>query len=221
MQLELSLAGAAQKPARISIGSLRPTLRRRHWLDLIRLQLERLPLSGGVVDFRVWAAATAPLCESQPDLFGDGEERDSRRELSVLLDRLSSRLGRKAVLQPELRADHQPERALAFHPVIGAANSKPRRREVPTPRCRPMRVMRQPVRVAVTSVVPDGPPIRLRWGNAERRIVHCDGPERIETGWWRESPIRRDYYRVDLEGGERHWLFRALDDGDWFLHGDF
>lgn len=221
MQLELSLAGAARKPARISIGSLRPTLRRGHWLDLIRLQLERLPLSGGVVDFRVWAAATAPLSESQPDLFGDGEERDSRRELSVLLDRLSSRLGRRAVLQPELRADHQPERALAFQPVIGAANFKPRRREVPTPRCRPMRVMRQPVRVAVTSVVPDGPPIRLRWGNAERRIVHCDGPERIETGWWRESPIRRDYYRVDLEGGERHWLFRALDDGGWFLHGDF
>jgi protein ImuB len=75
--------------------------------------------------------------------------------------------------------------------------------------------------VSVTSLIPDGPPIRLHLRTADHQIVHCDGPERIETGWWRHAPIRRDYYRIDLDSGARHWLFRSLEDGRWFLHGDY
>jgi len=223
LRLDLSLTCAEQEPVQISMGCLRPTLRRKHLLDLIRLQLERLRITRGVVDFLVRATATAPLDVSQPDLFGDGERRDSRRELDVLLDRLSSRLGRSAVLRSELRADHQPERAMEFFPVIGSTKAKPCEVEfkISSERFRPLHVLPLPVSVAVTSVVPDGPPIRLRWRNAEHRIVHCEGPERIETGWWRQASIRRDYYRVDIDSGERYWLFRAIDDGRWFLHGDF
>jgi protein ImuB len=47
------------------------------------------------------------------------------------------------------------------------------------------------------------------------------GPERIETGWWRGRTIRRDYYRVEITSGNRFWLFRQLDDDNWFLHGSF
>jgi protein ImuB len=46
------------------------------------------------------------------------------------------------------------------------------------------------------------------------------GPERIQTGWWRGAYIRRDYYRVETDGGERFWLFRAAG-GKWLLHGVF
>ena len=221
LRLDLSLTCAEQEPVQISIGCIRPTLRRKHLLDLIRLQLERLQLVRGVVDFLVSATATAPLSESQPDLFSDGTRHDSPRELDALLNRLSNRLGRAAVLQPKLRPDHQPERAVEFCPVIGSTKEKPREVAFVPARSRPLRVLPQPVCVAVTSVVPDGPPIRLRWRNADHRIVHYEGPERIETGWWRQAPIRRDYYRVDTDSGGRYWLFRALDNGRWFLHGDF
>jgi protein ImuB len=53
------------------------------------------------------------------------------------------------------------------------------------------------------------------------RIVQAYGPERIETAWWRGPTVRRDYYVVETDSGERFWLFRRLRDGSWFLHGMF
>jgi protein ImuB len=69
--------------------------------------------------------------------------------------------------------------------------------------------------------VPNGPPIRLRGPHGDQEIVYCDGPERIETGWWRECPLRRDYFRVDTARGQRLWLFQSRDEGSWFVHGTF
>jgi protein ImuB len=71
--------------------------------------------------------------------------------------------------------------------------------------------------------------------DARRRQVVCaQGPERIETAWWRGPCVRRDYFLVECvadgarEGGEggaggveRWWIFRRLRDGAWFLHGLF
>ena len=86
---------------------------------------------------------------------------------------------------------------------------------------RPLRLFPQPVPVEVWSVVPHGPPIRLQWGNRNQQIVHCEGPERIETGWWRSPAVHRDYFRADTEDGQRLWLFHARDEGSWFVHGEF
>ena len=51
------------------------------------------------------------------------------------------------------------------------------------------------------------------------RVTRYWGPERIETGWWRGRSVRRDYYRVETDRGHWFWIFRQLDDGQWFLHG--
>jgi protein ImuB len=73
----------------------------------------------------------------------------------------------------------------------------------------------------VTSVVPEGPPIRLRYRDRLHTIARSWGPERIETGWWRNGTARRDYYQVETAGAERFWLFRETGTGRWFLHGIF
>ena len=77
------------------------------------------------------------------------------------------------------------------------------------------------VELSVMAVVPDGPPLGFRWSDCEEQVLHCWGPERIETGWWRSGCVRRDYYRVETAGGQRFWLFRRLHDGRWFLQGTF
>ena len=78
-----------------------------------------------------------------------------------------------------------------------------------------------PQALEVVCVAPDGPP-QFVWLDARRqRIVHHAGPERIETLWWRGQSVRRDYYRVALEGGSHLWIFRRLTDRRWFLHGEF
>jgi protein ImuB len=220
LRLDVALICPAREPLRMTVDSLKPTLHHKQLLDLVRLQLERLHLTRGVVDFYLRATVTAPLEISQPDLFEEKQQRHAGRELDGLLGRLSSRLGRLAVLRPALLADHQPERAAGFRPVIGAA-AEPCEIITPRHRCRPLRLLPQPLPVSVISVVPDGPPVRIMRHNGDHQIVYCEGPERIEVGWWREEAIRRDYYRVETDSGERYWLFRSINEGSWFLHGEF
>jgi protein ImuB len=86
---------------------------------------------------------------------------------------------------------------------------------------RPLRLARRPIPLEALAIAPEGPPIRFAWAGREYRVAVHWGPERIETGWWRGRPIRRDYYRVETDEGSRYWLFRRLRDGRWFLHGWF
>jgi protein ImuB len=59
------------------------------------------------------------------------------------------------------------------------------------------------------------------WRGQVQQIL-C-GPERIEAGWWEGEEIRRDYYVVETDQGQRAWVFRQAgqQDGMWMLHGWF
>ena len=47
-------------------------------------------------------------------------------------------------------------------------------------------------------------------------------PERIETGWWDDEGIARDYYTAINPRGLRLWIFRDRSPGaPWYLHGYF
>jgi len=91
----------------------------------------------------------------------------------------------------------------------------------PAAQRRPTWLVPRPRRLEVVSVVPDGPPVRLRRQGRWERVLHAQGAERIETAWWRGACVRRDYWIVEVESGERLWIFRRLPDGAWFLHGLF
>jgi protein ImuB len=83
-----------------------------------------------------------------------------------------------------------------------------------------MRLRRRPLEIVVDDAV-DGEPVCFRLGGRRYRVRNIVGPERLETAWWRGPSVRRDYFRAELEDGRRWWLFRRLDDGRWFLHGEF
>ena len=72
----------------------------------------------------------------------------------------------------------------------------------------------RPVPIAAKSLSPGEP-------FYDRVVERTWGPERIETGWWRGDDIRRDYYIVETDTGERFWVFRNLLDESWYLHGAF
>ena len=53
-------------------------------------------------------------------------------------------------------------------------------------------------------------------------LILEQGPERIESGWWDENGIDRDYYVARNEAGERFWIFRERKEPQrWFVHGLF
>jgi protein ImuB len=54
------------------------------------------------------------------------------------------------------------------------------------------------------------------------RLTLLDGPERLETGWWDEQGISRDYYTAINAAGIRLWVFRNRQrTPNWYLHGIF
>lgn len=86
-----------------------------------------------------------------------------------------------------------------------------------------------------------GVPARFRHASRVHRVLCAQGPERIETAWWRGPWVRRDYFVVeavveaggaraggddgdrtgDVEDVLRLWIFRQVRDGGWFVHGIF
>jgi protein ImuB len=198
-----------------AVGTTSPTTAVPHLWDLVRLHLERLALPGEVMRVEIHALLTARRVEQQRQIIPD--ERVDQRELRLLSDRLCSRLGDDAVVRPGLVPDPLPEFACRFAPLPEGEGSA----SAPNPvgLFRPVRIHPQPIAVEAVSVVPDGPPIRFRWKSEDHTINHHWGPERIASGWWRETQVRRDYYRVETTTGRRFWLFRA--EGTWFLHGVF
>ena len=92
-----------------------------------------------------------------------------------------------------------------------------------------------------------GVPVRFRYESRVHRVLCAQGPERIETAWWRGPSVRRDYFIIEavIEGGGeggaggdrqrdasrdwsgnvdailRLWIFRQVRDGGWFVHGVF
>jgi protein ImuB len=226
VQLECRLACSSGGSVEFSVGLFHPTASADHLLELLRTRLDRTSLPGPAVAVELQAAVTAPVVPGQETLFDDRSQEDRSRELAALVDRLASRLGRRAVVRPRWCREAQPELTYRLDPLTGEASIKRRRGGLSrTGSCdlppRPLRLFRRPVPLAAVSVMPDGPPLRLRLNGREHRVAWTTGPERIETGWWRGRRIGRDYYRVETTTAERYWLFRRLRDGRWFLHGAF
>src|SRR4029453_4059258 len=164
----------------------------------------------------------------QAELFAGGKD-EADRQLSLLVDRLASRLGSDAVLHAQLTADPLPERAARLRSTkyeVRSTKGKPGKTGssfVLLPwsfSSRPL-FPRPPLVLDAVSVVPDGPPITFHYQGQQHRVAFHWGPERIETGWFRGASVRRDYYRVQTEDGLRFCFFRRLDDDKWCLHGEY
>lgn len=207
----------APGPLTFHVGLFRPSADPQHLWDLVRMQLA---LPGPVGRVTLAAPQIAPLENRQRELFAGSH--DVSRQLNLLIDRLSSRLGASAVLRPEPTADPLPERAVRYVPLIELARKRRASKSPPySAATRPLTLHSLPRALEVVSVVPDGPPVSFRLSGRMHRITHWWGPERIESGWWRGRSVRRDYYRVETESGQRYWIFRHLTDGMWFMHGEF
>jgi protein ImuB len=223
-RLDCRLVCLERRTCLLRVSLYRPTADARHWLALARMQLETLALPDAVEEVQVVAEATAPCERRQGELFA-AAARDDPAQLALLIERLSSRLGRERVSRPYLQAEAQVELAYRCVPLTGGELSPSENRLIAPaqslgPLCRPLWICDPPEPIEVVGLAGDGPPALFHY-RQPHRVVRCFGPERIETGWWRGESSRRDYYRVETESGQRLWLFRRLQDQRWFLHGEF
>lgn len=143
--------------------------------------------------------------------------------LEDLLSRLSTRLGQDVVLRLHPAESHVPEKTFS---ILSAAWAAPATGAWPAPRApRPMVLFRpEPVRAPEDRT----PPAAFRWRGRDLTLRMAVGPERILPEWWLDDPDwrsgPRDYWRVEVTGGDRLWLFYAHGaeiSGGWFCHGSF
>lgn len=176
---------------------------------------------------RLWALKRDPV-KPESRTFDGEAERDGMRALEALADRLSVRLGPRAVTRAVPRDEWLPEKAVSMACLGEAPDStwvaEPAATYGGTP-LRPLRLFASPEPAEAVAEAPDGPPARFTWRRLARRVVRAEGPERI-AGDWRdpEDGGQRDYWRVEDERGRRYWLFRQGDFASqtrWFVHGLF
>lgn len=154
--------------------------------------------------------------------------------LAPLIERLQARLGEHRVgcLQP--LPDHRPETAwqtrevdpARFGQASGASTRRPgppgekiHETEEPAARFaalpRPLWLLDSPLAISERGGRPfRGGPLSL-----------IAGPERIETGWWDELSVQRDYFVAEDPLHRLMWIYRERlhngATGGWFLHGLF
>jgi protein ImuB len=235
-RIELSLYRVDGDVRCIRVGASRPLNEAR---AIVRLFAERLArphedaidAGFGVDLMRLACLAAEPLALSQVEL-DRAHEAERARALADLIDRLSARLGARAVTRREFVEAHLPEQAEAAAPAtIGEARGRSEGLEPIVPAgapARPLRLFIRPEPIEAVAEVPDGPPLRFRWRRVLHDVAAIEGPERIAAPWWRrpDAPTR-DYFRAEDSRGRRFWLYREglwgreTQRAKWFVHGVF
>jgi protein ImuB len=193
-----------------------------HIVRLFAGKLDDVDAGFGIELLRLRASSTEPLALVQGDIEAMQVQGTS---LAECIDRLTVRLGEKAVRRPVLHASYIPERAQRWQaPLI----PEPASQGQLAFNQRPLKLLDRAEQIAVLYATPDGFPQRFRWRGQVHEVARVEGPERIAPEWWREkSTVRlRDYYRIEDDEGRRYWIYRhgLVDDGrggppEWFLQG--
>ncbi len=234
--IELELYRVDGDVRRIRVGASRPLNEARAIARLFAERLaspdeEAIDAGYGVDLMRLACLAAEPLAPSQAEL-ERAHEAERARALAELLDRLSARLGARAVTRRELIDAHLPEQAEAAAPAtLGQARTRGEGDEpiasAAAP-ARPLLLFVRPEPIVALAEVPDGPPLRFRWRRVLHDIAAIEGPERIAAPWWRRAGApTRDYFRAEDSQGRRFWLYREglwgheTAQAKWFVHGLF
>ena len=191
------------------------------FLALSRLRLERAELPKEVMSIALATGLTTPLSPSAADLLAMRDADKALASRAELVDLLAARLGDEAVRTLGAVDDHRPECAWTTLPTTTKPSARKGIVKADCANRRPLWLLAVPRPVAI------------------EHFELCDGPERIETGWWDAPEFRqfRDYYVAVSKSGAQCWLYRdrrerphiaaqatkrAEDsNGRWYLHGYF
>lgn len=179
-------------PTGLSIGMSIPERNHEKFFALVREQLERVALPGPTIEVRLHASEFAAPTGLQNDLLNGSVQQ--AEELSHTIDRIAARLGDDRLHTVAMMPEHRPESSWKFS-SIGEKNTA---LAFPS---RPLWLLPEPKPLESCGIPTDG------------------RPERIESGWWDDKDIQRDYYVVRTNEGAQLWVFKDRRTSNWYLHG--
>ena len=192
-----------------------PTLDAAQILDLVRLRLESLQLSAGVVEIELRAESCAATRE-QLRLFTEKPTRDLDAANRALA-RLRAEFGEESVVCARLTDGHLPEARFIWEPISHVKLPQNVLNDLNAPKVLVRRIFAKPRRLS-------GGPYHshedgwLILGPKHGSIDKLIGPYVFAGGWWNRE-IQRDYYFAETRRGDLLWLYYDRVRRRWFLQG--
>jgi protein ImuB len=214
VELECRLLHRHLPPTCCVLALAAPRADAKQLAELLAEHLRALALPEPVRACELRADAPLPYLPGSRGLWQPGEQGgEAAPQAAELIERLRARLGNTAIHGLTLCEGHRPECTWAMTgppalaPPVRAARTAGVRSCV-----RPLWILPAPQALTVQDGRPRrGGPLQL-----------LSEPERIESGWWDEGEIARDYYQALDMHGVRLWVFRERRaPHGWFLHGIF
>jgi protein ImuB len=177
-----------------------------HLTTVLRERLDRTVLPCPVTELTLESELLLPLAAQTVSFFPDS--RSEAEAATQLVERVRARLGESAAQGIQTTPDHRPENAWhACEPaknkcnyLINNVNSH-----------RPLWLLEAPQRLEAVDNLPV----------YEGQLSTSTTYERIETGWWDDGEIARDYFYASNAREALLWIYRERATGSWFLHGFF
>ena len=223
-KLRLQVYRTDETSQSIDVGLARPGYEPTRIAPLLAMKLGDLDVGFGVDIIRLEALICEPVEIKQHSGHADARSRavNGTSEMIDLVGRLGARIGLEEIIWMHPASSHIPEKAMM---MMAAAWAEPvlvwPKRSGPRPLTlfSPEPVMAENVPM---------PPAQFRWRGRSLTRGLAIGPERISPEWWLDEPEWRtgvrDYWRVDVVGGERLWMYFAhggTKTGGWFCQGNF
>jgi protein ImuB len=197
----------------LPLGGAQAERQAEHWFDLLQIRFERLTLPEPVIAMQLRGGHTSALRAASGRFRFQGKVggKGLRYSMSQLAERLAARVGIQAVNGVTTVAEHRPQLAWRLRGLFGDRSGSVLSIARHESR-RPLWMLPEPALLPVEQGYP------LHQG----RLRILEGPERLETGWWDDDGITRDYYTAVNPCGMHLWVFRNRGrEPSWYLHGFF
>jgi len=188
-----------------------PAHEKHRILEPLAARLERVDLPAPVTALEMRAEQLQAMEIQMNQLFQGVDAETDSFELQMLVERLRGRFGESGVYGLKLMPEHRPELVwvkLTDRLLHDSSETSP---VSPWADERPLWMLPAPVPL-------DDGVMRFQYGGPLRFESE---PERIESGWWDNRDIRRDYYSALTACGEKLWVYRDCLTRQWYLHGIF
>ena len=183
-----------------AFASIKPIYKSEDWLDIIKLKLESIKFLSPVFALSITCEKYEIAEVANDDMF---TQKSTHLAALTLLSRLQSKLGEQGVKQLHYVEDFRPQYATQCNTL--AELNKPKYKND----------------YSKSIIFADRPGLLLPVPQIlQLNVKVIKGPERIQTGWWDNKPINRDYFIGQCENGQQLWIFKTPNN-DWFLHGYF
>lgn len=183
----------------LQVRFLHATSQTKHLHRVLSERLQQTTLPAPVTGLHILADHFSEIERDAADLFV--KSRQQQTSLGEIVDKLRSRLGDDAIYTLTTVDDHRPEKAWtkSFPDIFEETFA-----DWPE---RPLWLLQEPKAVSAELC---------------KTLSFKSEAERIETGWWEDDDVRRDYFQVCDLKGSRYWVYKLRDNSNTlYIHGLF